>query len=160
MTFEPQTHSEITSFQDVLDGNYKVLVGKSFAAEELLKTADPTSAMFKYYYDRMDGNSDAFVYSAEEGKSKMLDRENTLYFGESAEVNGDDRFLALKTTDAVYLTIGWAFQKGSKFTEYFNHHLHQMKGKGIMSKLAKKWKPKVCLHHSHVFVQLECLNTV
>jgi hypothetical protein len=160
MTFGPQTYSEITSFQDVLDGNYKVLVHKSTSSEELLKSADPTSAMFKYYYDRMDGNPDAFVYSDEEKKSKMLEQENTLYFGESPEMNGDDRFLVLKTTDAVYIRIGWAYQKRSEFKEYFNHHLTQMKKNGIMHKLAKKWKSKVCHHHSHVFVQLEFLNTV
>jgi hypothetical protein len=143
MTFEPQAHSEITSFQDVLDRNYKVLVWKSTAAEELLKTADPTSAMFKYYYGQIDGSPDAFVYSKEEGKSKMLDQENTLYFEESAVVHGDDRFLALKIADAVYLTSGWVFKKRSEFTGYFNHHLDQMKQNGIMSKFAKKWKSKV-----------------
>jgi ABC-type amino acid transport substrate-binding protein len=143
MTFEPQTHSAIISFQDVIDGNFKVLVTKSSSNHELLKTADPTSAMFKYYYDNMEGNSDYFVNSAEQAMVIMLEKENTLLYDSSLVANGDDRFQAIKTTDGIYVTFGWAFKKRSEFTKYFNYHLYQMKQRGVMNKLTKKWKPQV-----------------
>jgi hypothetical protein len=146
MTFAPEIEAGIESFQDAIDGNFRVVVFKSSAQHEFLKNADPTSAKFKYYYDNMDGNSDAFVDSTEleQAKTILLESENTLIYTSGLALSDDDRFIALKMTDSIYITVGWAFQKRSEFTEFFNHHLNQMKATGVMNKLSKQWKNKVC----------------
>jgi hypothetical protein len=143
MTFAPQT-TGIRSFQDVIDGNFKVVVLEFSSGHEFLQDADPMSAKYKYYHKNMDGNPDAFVTSHKQAKDAMIERENTLYYGTTFYVIGDDRFIALKMTDATYSTFGWAFPKQSELTDFFSYHLHQLKEKGLLDKFYTKWIYEEC----------------
>jgi hypothetical protein len=144
MTSAPQTTTGIRSFQDVIDGNFNVVVMEFSANHEFLQDADPTSAKYKYYHNNMNGNPDAFVTSTKQGKTAMLNRENTLYYGTTFNVIGDDMFKALKMTDATYSTFGWAFRKKSELTDFFSYHLHQLKQTGLLDKFDKKWIYEEC----------------
>jgi hypothetical protein len=90
MVFEPQIQSGIRSFQDVIDGNFKVVTydGSSI---EFLKSSNPLSAKFKYYNDNMDGNSNALVENLDQAKNILLEQENTLFYGEDLNFIDDDR---------------------------------------------------------------------
>jgi hypothetical protein len=90
MTFAPQTQSEIRSFQDVIDGNLKVVTYDG-AVLEFLKSSDPLSAKFKYYNDNMDGNSNALVENLNQAKDILLEQESTLFYGPDLEFIDDDR---------------------------------------------------------------------
>jgi hypothetical protein len=92
MTFAPQTQSEIRSFQDVIDGNLKVVTYDADGAGlEFLKSSNPLSVKFKYYNDNMDGNSNAFVENLDQAKDILLQQENTLFYGPDLDFIEDDR---------------------------------------------------------------------
>jgi hypothetical protein len=68
-----------------------VVTEQSSSYHEFLLQSDPKSAMYKVYYDMMDGNSDAYVDNIGHAKDVMLNREKTLYYSSSYSVVDDDR---------------------------------------------------------------------
>ncbi len=129
----------IASFGDVLDQGYDVVVLESSANQDYLRFASSGSDMQKVYADRIDGNSDAFVGSNEEGKQKILGMTKALYFGSVLSILGDDRYLALQITDGVEGSVAWALQKNSELTACLNYHLSQLDESGILFKMRRRW---------------------
>jgi ABC-type amino acid transport substrate-binding protein len=129
----------IRSFQDVLDRKYEVVVLDGSSNQMFLKTSHEGSAMHKLYYTAMEGNPNAQVQSNEEGKESALTRDKTLLFTSALTILGDERFIPLRLTDAIYGHSGWAFKKNSQFTDFFNYHLSQMAEDGVKSILRKRW---------------------
>jgi hypothetical protein len=129
----------IRSFQDVLDRKYKVVVVDGSSNQNFLKTAREGSAMHETYYTAMDENPSALVQSNEGGKKETLAREKTLFFVSVLSILGDDQFIALRLTDAIYGYSGWALRKNSEFTDFINYHLSQMDEDGTKSILRKRW---------------------
>jgi hypothetical protein len=129
----------IGSFQDVLNSGYKVMVLADTSNHIYLKTAKPDSAMSKVFKERMEGNPEAFAKTPKESLEIPLTRPNTLLFDSVMVVIVDSRYEALKITDGINGQMGWAFQKNSEFTEYFNFHLFKLEESGVMYKLNRDW---------------------
>jgi hypothetical protein len=125
----------IRSFQDVIDQKYKIVVIPSSSQHNLMKSALPGSPMHKVYYESMDGNSDAFMGFFEWLK-KVKDGKTLIFIASSAS-HLDDRVYALKMVDSVTCQLGWAFQKNSEFTEFFNYHLFKLIEGGLMYHVRK-----------------------
>jgi hypothetical protein len=138
MTSGPQAVT-ISSFQDVIDRGYKVLVLEDTSYHLFLKTAKKDSAMYKVYYNTMHGNPDAFAGSPSDSLEIPLTREKTLLFDTALVMLIDPRYEALKITDGINGQAAWAFQMNSEFTEYFNFHLFKLEESGVMYKLNRNW---------------------
>jgi hypothetical protein len=139
MTSGPPSNS-IRSFNDVIEKDYKVIVHESTSNHVFLKSANPNSAMFKFYWSQMDGNSDSFVNSAEEAVGRVLTEEKTLFFTSMFSAFGDERIVTLKMIDSISSNNGWAFQKDSELVDFFNHHLFKMQQSGVQYRVNRDWK--------------------
>jgi ABC-type amino acid transport substrate-binding protein len=131
----------ISSFNDVIKVNYKVIVEDSTSNHDFLKSSDHNSAMHKVYWNQMDGIPEAFD-TPMVALDRVLTEEKTLFFASPIYVYNDERFVALKLSDSISGTIAWAFQKDSEFVDIFNHYLHKMQEYGIMDKMSKDWNDK------------------
>ena len=82
MTSGPKETS-IKSFDDVIKGEYKVVVEADTSMEIFLKTADPGSAMHQFYYESMENNPDSYVDDLPASIDALYEREKTLTFTSS-----------------------------------------------------------------------------
>ena len=82
MTSGPKENT-IKSFDDVIKGEYKVVVEAATSMEIFMRTADPGSAMHQVYYETMENNEEAFVDGLVASIDALYDREKTLTFTSS-----------------------------------------------------------------------------
>ena len=78
--------SSIHSFEDVINGGYKVLVVENTAEHRVLREAKPGSYMHQVYHKSMIGNPNVFLKSYEEVKENIdthKDTQEILFFGPS-----------------------------------------------------------------------------
>ena len=79
MTAGPGKHT-VRGFDDVLNGDYNILVKKSTAMFEQLENAIPGSAKHKVYLNKVKDNPAALVKDLKEAMEKMADSDKTLFF--------------------------------------------------------------------------------
>ena len=82
MTSGPQ-ESGIKSFDDVIKGEYRVVVEDSTSMHIFMKTAQPGSAMHRFYYDVMEDDETSFVAGLQESIDALFDQDKTLVFTSS-----------------------------------------------------------------------------
>ena len=79
MTTGPGLHP-VRNFDDVIKGNYKVIVKEATGQSEEMKNAIPGTAKHKYYHDQMKGNSKAIVKGQDDAIKMMNEDDKTLFF--------------------------------------------------------------------------------
>ena len=82
MTSGPQ-ESGIKSFDDVIKGEYRVVVEDSTSMHIFMKTAQPGSAMHQFYYDVMENDETSFVGGLQDSIDALFERDKTLVFTSS-----------------------------------------------------------------------------
>ena len=75
--------TSIKSFDDVIKGEYKVVVEAATPMEIFMRTAEPGSAMHQVYYETMENNDDAYVADLPASIDALYEREKTLTFTSS-----------------------------------------------------------------------------
>ena len=75
--------TSIKSFDDVIKGEYKVVVEAATSMEIFMRTAEPGSAMHQVYYETMENNDDAYVADLPASIDALYEREKTLTFTSS-----------------------------------------------------------------------------
>ncbi len=101
---------------------------------ELLRNSKPGSAMYTYYYGRMEGDPKAFVPGDAEGFDRVLKEPKTLLYWSSFSPLGMKEFTALKTTDGIPVYLCWAFGKDSELTAFFNYHIRRVYEHGFWAR--------------------------
>ena len=79
MTTGPGLHP-VRNFDDVIKGNYKVIVKEATGQSEEMKNAIPGTAKHKYYHNQMKGNSKAIVKGQDDAIKMMNEDDKTLFF--------------------------------------------------------------------------------
>ena len=79
MTIGPGSH-HVRNFDDVIKGDYKVIVKEATSQSEELKNALPGTAKREYYHDQIKGNPKAYVKGLDEAMEIMKDNDKTLFF--------------------------------------------------------------------------------
>ena len=75
----------IRSFQDVIDGDYKVITRPGTSNHEFLKTAAVGSIMHKFYYGNMHNDPSSFIPKLEDALAYIQNNEKTLLY--APEIN-------------------------------------------------------------------------
>ena len=79
MTSKPRGHP-VKSFNDVIKGDYKILVNNATAQFSQLKNSAPGSAKYQVYQDQIKSNPKAFVTTQAEAIEVMKEQYKTLFF--------------------------------------------------------------------------------
>ena len=85
MTSKPQG-SPVKSFEDVIKGDYKIIVTPGTAQFAQLKNSVPGSAKYQVYQDQIKANPTSLVKNQAEAIQVMKEQEKTLYFYTSTAV--------------------------------------------------------------------------
>ncbi len=139
----------VRSFQDAIDGGYRVIVAKSGSSHDLMKHARKGSPMHRVYEDmKRRPQSEVFIENAfEDGLQRVAAEEKTLLFSSADNLHlKGDGFVALDMTDAIPTEAGWIFQKDSEFTELINYHLFLLESRGILKRISSVRMPFSCDH--------------
>ena len=95
MTSKPRGHT-VKSFNDVIKGDYKILVKDATAQFSQLKSSAPGSAKYQVYQDQIKSNPKAFVTNPAEAIEVMKEQYKTLYFVSSTAKFLDDKLKFLQ----------------------------------------------------------------
>ncbi len=95
----------VRSFQDVIDRRYRVIVEAGTVQHELLKMAEPGSAMHSVYYDTMHGKPEAYA-EPPLGWHQVRSEEKTLYFESSVSLLGRTDLVSLEMAESVHGQVG------------------------------------------------------
>ena len=95
MTSKPRGHT-VKSFNDVIKGDYKILVKDATAQFSQLKSSAPGSAKYQVYQDQIKSNPKAFITGPAEAIMVMKEQYKTLYFVSSTAKFLDDKLKFLQ----------------------------------------------------------------
>ena len=79
MTTGPGLHP-VRNFDDVIKGNYKVIVKEATGQSEEMKNAIPGTAKHKFYHNQMKDNPKAIVKGQDDAIKMMNEDDKTLFF--------------------------------------------------------------------------------
>ena len=92
--------------------------------------------MYTYYNDIILADTETyFVKNLAEAFHRMRTEEKTVLFDSDLAVFGNKDFVALDISDALHGQMGWAFQKNSELTDFFDYHLFHMGEIGVLPKI-------------------------
>ena len=107
MTSKPRGHP-VKSFNDVIKGDYKILVKDATAQFSQLKSSAPGSAKYQVYQDQIKSNPKAFVTNPAEAIEVMKEQYKTLFFYTSTAKFITDKLKFLQI-QVCYLHLGKTF---------------------------------------------------